>query len=275
MTVNYADQLQKQFPGLDPQVDDLFLLEAHQIAELPTRAPSQELAAVLHAYPNVRRFFGARYPPIEEFLEQLLAGRDRVLDDELPSCETALLWEIADWIVYQRAPQRYDEASAFDSDLSAITDVVALDGKVVIDAGAGTGQIAFAVSPAARHVFAVEPVARLRRYMRDKAGLLGIDNLFVLDGFLNRIPLPSESADVLLTRQAIGWKLDEELLETERVLKPDGIALHLVGMPHPAAPDDDLHRQLVANGYQPGSYHEASAVKRKYWKQLDDKPSNG
>lgn len=148
-----------------------------------------------------------------------------------------------------------------------------LDGKVVIDAGAGTGQIAFATSQAARHVFAVEPVATLRQYIRDKAELLQIDNLFVLDGFLNAIPLPPASADVLLTRQAIGWKLDEELREIERVLKPDGIVLHLVGMPHPAPPDDELHHQLVGNGYQYGTYHEESTVKRKYWKQLEARPS--
>ena len=273
MTVTYAERLQKRFAGLDPQVDDLLLLEAHQIAELPRRAPSRELAAVVHAHPRVRRFFGARHPPIEDYLEQLLADHGRASGDELLGCETALLWEIADWIVYQRAPQRYDEASEFDSGLTAITDVVTLDGKVVIDAGAGTGQIAFAASLAARHIFALEPVATLRQYMRDKAELLQIDHLFVLDGFLNAIPLPPASADVLLTRQAIGWKLDEELREIERVLKPDGIALHLVGTPHPAPPDDELHHQLMGNGYQHGTYHEESTIKCKYWKQLEAKPS--
>ena len=116
-------------------------------------------------------------------------------------------------------------------------------------------------------------MATLRQYIRDKAELLQIDNLFVLDGFLNAIPLPPASADVLLTRQAIGWKLDEELREIERVLKPAGIALHLVGTPHPAPPDDELHHQLMSNGYQHGTYHEESTIKCRYWKQLEAKPS--
>ena len=106
-TVTYADALQSRFPGLDPQVDDLFLLEAHQIASLPTRAPSRDLAAVLHAYPRVRRFFVARHPPIEGYLTQLLAEHGPATDEELIDREAALLWEIADWIVYQRAPQLY------------------------------------------------------------------------------------------------------------------------------------------------------------------------
>lgn len=272
LTVTYADLLQQHFPDLDPQVDDLLLLEAHQIAQLPTRAPARELAAVLHAHPRVQRFLIARCPSIERYLMQLLAEHGPVRNGELLVCEAALLWEIADWIVYQRAPQRLDERSEFDPGLTAITDVVALDGKVVIDAGAGTGQLSFAVSPLARRVFAVEPVAALRSFMRDKAESLRLDNLFVLDGVLSGIPLPAASADVVLTRQAIGWALDAELPEIERVLKPDGIALHLLGMPHPAPPNDELHQKLVADGYQPGTYREGSVVKRKYWKRFDADP---
>lgn len=273
--MTYADALQKRFPGLDPQVDDLFLLEAHQIAGLPTRAPSRDLSAVLHAHPRVRRFFVARYPPIEGYLVQLLAAHEPADDEGLPDREAALLWEIADWIVYQRAPHLYDERSDFDPGLGAITDVVALGGKVVLDVGAGTGQMAFAASRTARHLFAVEPVAALRRYMREKADQLRIDNLFVVDGTLDAVPFPSAWVDVLLTRQAIGWNLAGELREIERVLKPDGTAVHLVGTPHPAPPDDDLHEQLVADGYHPGTYREGSTLKRKYWKRFEAERSVG
>ena len=37
----YADLLRDQFPDLNPEVDDLFLLETHQIADLPERAPAR------------------------------------------------------------------------------------------------------------------------------------------------------------------------------------------------------------------------------------------
>ena len=90
--------------------------------------------------------------------------------------------------------------------------------QAVIDAGAGTGRVAFSVAPFAGHVFAVEPVGTLRRFMRERAVELGIGNVFVLDGLLRDIPLPTGSADVLLTCQAIGWALADELAEIERVL---------------------------------------------------------
>ena len=42
-------------------------------------------------------------------------------------------------------------------------------GPLLVLAGAGTGKIAFGAARRARHVFAVEPVARLREFMRAKA----------------------------------------------------------------------------------------------------------
>ena len=271
--MTYAELLRKRFAGLDPRVDDLFLLEAHQVAELPVRAPARDLAAVLHANPSVRRFLTTRHPPIDGYLTQLLVEHDPVADEQRSDAEAALLWEIADWIVYPRAPERYDETSDFDPDLYAITDVVDLDGRVVIDAGAGTGRMAISVASTAQHVFAVEPVAALRRYMRERAAQREIDNLFALDGLLSAIPLPSNSAEVLLTRQAIGWNLADELVEIERVLKPDGIALHLVGPLDPPPPGDRLHQQLLAAGYRPATYQEGSSLKRKFWKRFDSEPS--
>ena len=53
--MSYAEALQEMFPDLDPAVDDLFLLEPHQITHLPERAPARELAAVLHAERVVAR----------------------------------------------------------------------------------------------------------------------------------------------------------------------------------------------------------------------------
>ena len=67
-TMPYADHLRGLFPRLELKVADLFALEAHQIAELPTRAPDKELAEVLHAHPEVRTFLEVRHPPIADHL---------------------------------------------------------------------------------------------------------------------------------------------------------------------------------------------------------------
>ena len=167
--MRYADLLRDMFPGLDPVLDDLFLLEAHQIAGLPDRAPARELAAVLHADSRLFRFFVARHPPIEEYLSELLAEHDPAPPGEAAQHEQELVWELADLIMYQRAPDTYDAESQIEWDIGAVTEVVDLDGKTVVDAGAGTGRVAFAAAPMAREVFAVEPVGTLRQYMRRKA----------------------------------------------------------------------------------------------------------
>jgi SAM-dependent methyltransferase len=265
--VSYGELLHEMFPDLDPVVDDLFLLEAHQIADLPERAPARELAAVLHAHPGLHRFLVTRHPPIEAFLSRLLTEHSPVRGGDLATASKLLVWELADWIAYQRAPGIYEAESRVDWDVAAVTEVVALEGKTVIDAGAGTGRVAFSVAPMARHVFAVEPVGTLRRFMRDKAAEMGIGNVFVLDGFLHAIPLPTAIADVLLTCQAIGWALPDELAEIERVVKPAGIAMHLFGAVT-ARSENPLHEPLVTHGYLPDIYQLGSHHIVRYWKRF-------
>jgi ubiquinone/menaquinone biosynthesis C-methylase UbiE len=256
------------FPDLDPVVDDLFLLEAHQIANLPERAPAQDLAVVLQAHPALHRFLIARHPPIEAFLARLLTEHRPTTGSDLVSSSSTLVWELADWIVYQRAPGSYDSEAQIDWDVAAVTDVVALDGKRVIDAGAGTGRVAFSVAPLARHVFAVEPVGTLRRFMRQRAAQMGINNVFAVDGFLHAIPLPSGSADVLLTCQAIGWALSDELAETERVLTPGGTAMHLFGAPTAVQSRNPYHEILASQGYVADCYEHGEHHISRYWKQI-------
>jgi SAM-dependent methyltransferase len=263
----YADHLREMFPELDPVVDDLFLLEAHQIAQLPDRAPHRELALVLDGQPRLLRFLAARYPPIEPFLTQVVEEHAPSGSD-IAQVEEDLVWELADLIVYQRAPALYDAKVSRRWTFDALEEVEPLDGKVIIDAGAGTGQVTFAVAPAALMVFAVEPVATLRAYMRDKARNEGLANVFVLDGVLDAIPLPAESADVLLTRNAIGWALDSELVEIERVVRPGGKALHLARMPYPAEEDAPHHAGLLAAGYEERPYRDGEVQNRKYYKQI-------
>ena len=202
----YADQLRVLFPTLELSVADLFALEAHQIADLPTRAPDRELAEVLHAHPDVRTFLQVRHPPITDHLTRVLADHPAAAGADLGRSEQALLWEIGEMLVYDTAPELLDAASTNDWDFGVVTELVELDGKTVIDAGAGSGKVAFGAVGLARDVFAVEPVARLRQFMRDKAAARAISNLYVLDGTLDAIPLPDDSVDVLLTCRAIGWR---------------------------------------------------------------------
>jgi SAM-dependent methyltransferase len=261
-----GEDLRKRFPALAPVVDDLFLLEPHQIACLPQRAPRGELAAVLREHPKLVRFFTVRHPPIEPFLSDLLHAAPS-LEMDLAECEDRLLWELADLIVYQRDPAMYDSTTVSTWSRAALREAEPLEDKVVADVGAGTGQVTFAVAPSAETVFAVEPVTALRAYIRDKVARGGLENVFVMDGLLSAVPLPAGTVDVLLTQRAIGWDLASEIAEIERVVRPGGVALHLTGMPFP--PDDDpLHRGLLAGGYEQGSDEEGEALYCKYFRKF-------
>jgi ubiquinone/menaquinone biosynthesis C-methylase UbiE len=177
------------------------------------------------------------------------------------------VWTIADLLVYNRCPEVYDALEFHGWDFGEVTRITPLDDKVVIDGGAGTGRVTLEAAQAARHVFSVEPVARLRQYIREKAAALGLDNVFVMDGFLHAIPLTDGFADVLITSHALGWDLERELQEFERVVKPGGAIIHCPGTAD-SPYDRDTHMRLVSPewGYAYARYQQSDGWKRKYWK---------
>lgn len=265
-----ASSFKKMFSGASLEVDDLFLLESFQIGYFPGWVPEPELSAVLHAYPSIKRFLIKRYPPITDFVEQVLAGYEPEVDDmELAVCVDKLVWTIADLLVYQKYPEVYDSLEFHNWDFNEITGITSLRQKVVVDGGAGTGRVALEVAQTARLVFAVEPVTRLRQFIRDKVLKAGLSNLFVIDGFLHSIPLPDAFADVLITSHALGWRLEDEQKEFERVVKKGGFIIHCPGTAEGTA-EEEQHRVLVspAYRYEFSRYRESDGWKRKYWKHL-------
>jgi len=257
------------FKGVDLAVEDLFLLERFQISYLPDRAPHREFAAVLWANPIIKNFLITKYPPIEDFINDILNRFAPAADqDKLIEYSDRLVWEIADQFVYVKYPEVYDERADIDLDLEKAIPEISLENKVVIDAGAGTGFIAFAAAKTADLVFAVEPITSLRQYIRKKAINTNTKNLYSIDGFLHAIPLPDRFADVLITMRAIGWQLEDELNEIERVVKKSGYAIHLG-----AESDDEigasLHNNLVSTkwGYRCLKYKDRDDWKVRYVKQ--------
>ncbi len=239
--MKYEDHCRRLFQGVELNIEDLYLLESYQIAYLRERAPQREMAAVLQANPSLERFFINKCPEIADFLEDL-AGRFSVAssDEELEGFSDSLVWEVAEMIVYSKQPELYDERAVWGWDLADVHQVASMDNKVVIDGGAGTGRVAFAAASKAQHVFAVEPNASMRRFIRRKAKETSVENVYPIDGFLDGIPLPDASADLLITSNAIGWRLEDELREIERVLKPGGKAVHLVSSPGDAEDEPGL-----------------------------------
>ena len=226
--MGYAQSLRKRFPGLTIQVEDMLLLEDFQVKYLPDRVLEKEFSILLHAYPMVHRFLALKYPPIESFINTIFSNYTPAENKDIveKSCQN-LLWEIADLIIYNKYPEVYDDQSGLIWEISELSSVTSFSGKTILDAGAGTGRLAFLVAPVADTVYAMEPVGNMRRFVREKAARKNVKNLFVIDGFLDSIPFPDKSLDILMTSNAIGWNLEDELGEIERILKPGGHAIHL------------------------------------------------
>jgi ubiquinone/menaquinone biosynthesis C-methylase UbiE len=254
------------------KVEDLYLLESFQISYLPDYLPEREFSAVLWAYPPIKTFLEKKYPGIISFIEHVMSENGPAKDQQqLAEFSDTVVWTIADLLVYNKCPQEYDKLEFNRWDFKEVTSITSLDGKVVIDTGAGTGRVTLEAALTAKQVFSVEPVTRLRQYIRVKAKEKGLTNVFVLEGFQHSIPLPSEFADVLLTSHALGWHLEEELQEFERVTQKGGYIIHCPGTAEESRNDEMKHQRLISEDWQYkfSRYMEADGWKRKYWKQVE------
>ena len=98
-------------------------------------------------------------------------------------------------------------------------------------------------------------------YMKEKTAKNRVDNLYVMDGMLDSIPLPGHSLDVLITSNAIGWNLNDELKEIERVIKPGGHAIHL--LMSDKQQENPFHEILVSSSWNYSFFQEEDEEKMK------------
>lgn len=252
------------------EADDLLLLEPFQIGYLPGWVPARELGALLRARPYLHQCLARRCPAAAPFLDEALAaGQARPTAKELARCEDRVVWTIADLLVYNKCPELYDGLPFHAWPFTEVTELADLRGKVVMDGGAGTGRVALEAARHAAVVWAVEPVGRLRQFIRERAREHALGNVHVVDGLLHDLPFPRDHFDVAITSHALGWRLDEELAELERVVRPGGAIVHCPGTSAHAG-DEAQHTTLVS---PPWSYDwapmaEADGPKRKYWKRV-------
>ena len=265
-----VETFRRMFRGVCLEAEDLHLLESFQIGYLPGWVPEREFAAVLWAHPSIKRFLVAKCPSIQVFVERVVTAHGPAPDQrELARCAEELVWTIADLLVYNKDPEAYDALGFQAWDFGEVTSITPLEEKVVIDGGAGTGRVALEAAETARQVFAVEPVTRLREFIRERASKAGLRSVYVVDGYLHAIPLPDGFADVLITSHALDWCLEDELREFERVVKAGGYVIHCPGTAEGAG-EEERHNRLVSSDwrYEFSRYKAPDGWKRKYWKQL-------
>ena len=132
-------------------------------------------------------------------------------------------------ILYRDYPEIYEEFASVPKQpplVDVIRQCFALDGKMVVDVGSGTGRSTFQFARYAQSVIGVEPEAAMRDVAVRLAGEKHIDNVRFVPGAAQGIPLPDGSADVVVAVTA-GSLHDEENIaafsrEAERVVREGG-----------------------------------------------------
>ena len=136
-------RLKKLFAGANLHIEDFYLLESFQIEYFPGWLPESELASVLWTHPSIYRFLRTKSPATSRLLEAIKDRHPPAANrSDLARAEDVVVWTIADLIVYNKCPEVYDRLEFHNWDFAEVTSITPLDGKVIVDVGAGTGRVA-------------------------------------------------------------------------------------------------------------------------------------
>ena len=215
------------------------LLERFQINLMMNAGPWQDdpakweenMGIALNANPTVKWYFVHRCPECALLVEKFTAQAPAVTDKgKIREAEKYVLLSVQDFVIYT-TPELMSKQCDFvrgwhKKHLFHLAD---LSEKIVLDVGAGSGRLTFAAAEKAKWVYALEPVGTLREFMRDKIRHEGIQNVRVLDGFVESIPFPDDTFDVVMSGHVVGDNYDREIAELTRVCKPGGWLLDCPG----------------------------------------------
>ncbi len=234
---------------------------------LPNREPDPQMGTAIKGNPAVDWYLRQIYSPVGDYLDRCLAmAQEDPNPEDLRKAEIDVLNRFQDWLVYALDPEKYDHLEFLSWDDASLLGMADYKDKVVIDIGSGTGRLAFLVAPVASTVYAVEPVANLRRYLWEKREKLRFDNVFPLDGTIARIPLPDDFADIVMSGHVFGDDPEAEYNEMARVTRNGGLIILHPGT-HAGSEQNAAHQYLLKQGFEFDTFEEpVDGTKRKYWK---------
>ena len=140
-----------------------------------------------------------------------------------PQTDVVLAWEL----LYRLEPELYDRLASAERLHPGVVGWLPCAVERIAEVGAGTGRLTLELIDRGREVVAVEPARPLRQILRRKLAAADHGNRArVIHGFFDRLPLPDDVADLVVSCSA--FTPDPEhggeagLAEMERVCRPGG-----------------------------------------------------
>ena len=116
-----------------------------------------------------------------------------------PQNDVVLAWEL----LYRLEPELYDRLASAERLHPEVVGWLPRGLHRIAEVGAGTGRLTMALIERGQRVVAVEPALPLRRILRRKLTAAGHgDQVQVIGGFFDQLPLPDDFADLVVACSA-------------------------------------------------------------------------
>lgn len=229
--------------------DPIDAFDPSEIKDWIVPQPSQEVLLALQGVPHILEHLCKCYPEQSDLLRAGVKNMEGALLADIQRARDKLL-DYSGNFVMVKDPAAYDASIIHAWNIFEVVNMEDILDKVVVDVGAGTGVVTWKCSLYAREIYVVEPVRRLREYIKRKAQAHCMDHIHVLEGTLGSIPLADKMTDTVIVAFVVSTgfskeDIDHALRETSRVTKRGGKVAFIV----PGLQSDECEGVFVGHSY--------------------------